>query len=69
MDFDPKRRAFLKTVLRGAALGGLGLLGFRLLARPGKPCAGPCGNCSRLNACDLPAAQDHRIEPRKRPHG
>jgi hypothetical protein len=67
--FDPQRRAFLRAVLRGAALGGLGLLGYRLRPRPGRPCPGPCHQCARVDACGLPAAQAQRANPGPRPHG
>ena len=62
------RRDLMRMIGRGAALGGLGLLGLMLGRRATgagvreTPCSGGgrCGNCSALQGCGLPRGMSAR---------
>jgi hypothetical protein len=56
MTMAPKtRREFLRTALRSALLGAVGLLG-AVLVRRQQDCTahGGCGGCNRSDGCELP---------------
>jgi len=59
---ENSRRTFLRTVSRGAILGGLALLGIALArrsVRADQTCTGQgyCRGCRRIEDCVLPQAQ------------
>ena len=57
------RRHWLIATARYATLGGVGLLVWKLIARPGQIClraTSPCQECQLLARCSLPKAQQER---------
>lgn len=71
------RRRFLKTALRGTALGGLAALGALAAVRSreaeaaGCPRRSPCDICHELFSCERPEATPVRedLKSRRKPDG
>jgi hypothetical protein len=59
------RRHWLIAVARYLTLGGVGLLVWNIVSRSGRVClrvTSPCHECQLLAHCQLPKAQEERVE-------
>ena len=57
------RRHWLISAVRYLSLGGIGLLVWNNVSRPGRTClraSSPCQECQLLARCRLPKAQEER---------